>query len=105
MLDVVVDRVAEDDQLHERDADDQLHADRIALELQQLLPGQGNETLHDATFSVAAAYCRASETNTSSSEGFAGMNEPSDVANRAASSTDAGWATSRSLVPNRYTSS
>src|SRR5262245_60802164 len=100
MLDVVVDGVAEDDQLHQRDADDQAHADRVALELQQFFPGECNQAFHDATFSVDAAYCRASETNTSSSEGLAAVNEPSPVANRAASSTVDGCATRRSLVPN-----
>src|SRR5262245_16536972 len=105
MLDVVVDGVAEDDQLHQRDADDQPHADVIAFELQQLFPGQGNQAFHDATFSVAAACCRASETNTSSSEGRAVMNGPSAVAYCAASLTADGCATRRSLVPKRYTSS
>ena len=54
MLDVVVDRVAEDQRLHDRDEDDHAQRDPVAPELQELLPGQRQQPLHDATRPFAA---------------------------------------------------
>ncbi len=76
VLHVVVDGVAEDERLEQRHHDDHPKGHAVALELQELFPGEGEKACHAATSSLIVMRLRASETNTSSSEGSAGSGEP-----------------------------
>ena len=103
VLDVEVDGVAEEERLEDRDEEDEPHRDRVAPEVGELLPDEGQEALHAAA--PRSLLWRASETKTSSRDGSAGSGGPVLPRRRIADSPAPGRATARSRVPKRYASS
>ena len=100
VLDVVVDRVAEDERLQDRDHHDHPERDRVAAELEELLADEGEKALHRSSVrpppaAPEGAALRASDTNTSSSEGSAASGAPKRARSRAAAPASPARATAR----------
>ena len=104
VLDVEVDRVAEDRHLHQRHHDDHPQRQVVARQLAELLDGERDQASH-ARPSLPASRrprcSRTSDTNASSSVGSAAATVPSFASAGRIASSPPGAATARSATPSR----